>query len=440
MKKIAASVGLLALGASALHAAEASTLNSMQQTKAWSVSASLRGFYDDNISAASDSVPGNVVSSAGIEINPSVDYGFAGDQTSFNVGYAFTARYFDKKAPGRVDKSDYTHTFDADMSHAFSPRFDMSASEAFVIGQEPDLLRDPASTQPIDGDNIRNFAGIDFNLELTQLIGLSVGYNNSLYDYDDETPALAGTVVTGASNSGLYDRMEHALRLDTRWKLSPQTVGIIGYTYGQTGFDGDEAIAGDTAIAPGLPGGVVMSDFRDSRSHTFYAGAQHLFSSTVSGTLVVGAQQTEYINDPADESEVNPYVQGSLSYTYATTTTLDAGVRYSRTAANDAGGSGTTFVRDTATAVVYGSVRQALASKLYVTGNATLQHATYNAPGSALYDDKSYLFYQLGLDLSYEFNPNFSGHIGYNYDQMESDLQGRDYDRNRVYMGVTAGF
>lgn len=435
MKKIAASVGLLALGASALHAAETSSLNNMQQTKAWSVSASLRGFYDDNIAAQTVKTE-----SMGVEISPSVDYGVAGDQTSFNVGYAFTARYFDKKAPGRVDKSDYTHTFDADMSHAFSPRLDMSASEAFVIGQEPDLLRDPASTQPIDGDNIRNFAGVDFNIELTQLMGLSVGYNNSLYDYDDETPALAGTVVAGASNSGLYDRMEHALRLDTRWKLSPQTVGIIGYIYGQTGFDGDEPIAGDTAIAPGLPGGVVLSDFRDSRSHTFYVGAQHVFSSTLSGSLSVGAQQTEYINDPVGESQWSPYVQGSLRYVYQTTTTLDMGVRYSRTAANDAGGGGTTFVRDTATAVVYGSVRQALASKLFLTGNATLQHATYNAPNSVVYDDKSYLFYQLGLDLSYEFNPNLSGHLGYNYDQMESDLPGRDYDRNRVYMGVTAGF
>ena len=416
-----------------MHAAEASTLNKNQHAKAWSVSASLRGFYDDNVAAQAVKTE-----SMGVEISPSVDYGVAGDQTSFNVGYAFTARYFDKKAPGRTDKSDYTHIFDADLSHNFSPRMDIFASESFVIGQEPDLLRDPASTQPIDGDNMRNFAGIDFNLELTQLMGLSIGYNNSLYDYDDETPAMLGTVVTGPSNSGLYDRMEHSLRLDTRWKLSPQTVGIIGYTYGQTGYTADEAIAGDTTNPLGNE--AVYSDFRDSRSHTFYVGAQHVFSSTVSGTLVVGAQQTEYINDPADESEVNPYVQGSLSYAYATTTTLDAGVRYSRTAANDAGGSGTSFVRDTETAVVYGSVRQALASKFFVTGNATLQYSTYNAPGSVAFDDKSYLFYQLGLDFSYEFNPNLSGHIGYNYDQMESDLAGRDYDRNRVYMGVTAGF
>lgn len=440
MKKIAASVGLLALGASALHAAETSTLNDMQQTKAWSISATLRGFYDDNITSVPD-VPGvsSPTESAGVEISPSVDYGFAGDQTSFNVGYTFTARYFDKN-PGRADKSDYTHVFDADLSHAFNPRLSLSADESFVIGQEPDLLRDPASTQRIDGDNIRNFAGINLDLELTRLVGLSVGYNNSIYDYDDETAGLTGTIVTGPSNSGLYDRMEHSLRLDTRWKLSPQTTGIIGYTYGQNGFTGDEAIAGDTTVAPGLPGGVVMSDFRDSRSHTVYGGAQHVFNANFSGTITVGAQRTEYINDPAGESEWNPYVQGSVNYLYQTTTSFDAGVRYSRTAANEAGGGGTAFVRDTATAVVYGSVRQELASKLFLTANATLQHSTYNAPNSVVFDDQSFLFYQLGLDLSYEFNQNLSGHIGYNHDQMKSDLINRDYERNRVYMGVTAGF
>jgi len=435
MKKIAASVGIIALGASALHAAETSTLNSMQQTKAWSVSASLRGFYDDNVAAQA-----NKTDSVGVQISPSVNFGIAGEQTSFNVGYDFTARYYDKQAPGRTDKSDYTHAFNADLSHAFSPRLDILASESFVIGQEPDLLRDPASTQPIDGDNIRNFASVELNFAATQLLGFSFGYNNSYYDYADEVVFFAPpTVVTAASNSGLYDRMEHLLRFDSRWKLSPQTTGIIGYNYGQAGYNGDQPIAGDTTIAPGLPGGVVLSDFRDSRTHTFYVGAEHDFNNTLSGLVKIGAQHTDYFNDPSGESQWSPYIEGSLRYMYQTTSSIDIGIRHNRTAGNDAGGAGATFVRDMASTTVYGSIRHALAAKLFVTGNATIQQSTYNAPGSVI-DDQSFLFYQLGLDLSYEFNPNLSAHIGYNYDQLDSDLVGRDYERNRVYLGLTAGF
>ena len=48
MKKIVASVGLVALGASALQTASAQALVGPDASKPWSVSATIRGFYDDN--------------------------------------------------------------------------------------------------------------------------------------------------------------------------------------------------------------------------------------------------------------------------------------------------------------------------------------------------------------------------------------------------------
>lgn len=431
MKKIVVSVGLVALGASALHAAESSTLNSMQKTKPWSVQATLRGFYDDNIAATP-----NATESVGFSITPSADYGYAGEQTSFNVGYALTARYFDKKAPGRADKSDYTHTFDADLAHAFSPNLDVNVSESFVIGQEPDLIRDAASLQPVDGDNIRNNASVELNINTSRTLGFSLGYNNSFYDYDDDAVSTDGLGNVIASNSGLYDRMEHELRLDSRWKLSPQTVGVVGYTFSHVSYSGDQLIQGNTNTVAAL----VASDFRDSNGHRFYVGADHLFSSTLSGSARVGAQFSDFINDPAGESTWSPYVSASLRYLVQAKTSVDLGVQYNRTAASGVGAAGTGFIRDMATASVYGAIKHELASKLLVTGSAVVRHSTYNAPGNLVLDDESYLFYQLGLDLSYQFNPNLSAHIGYNYDQVDSDPQGRDYERNRVYAGVTAGF
>lgn len=415
MNKIVASVGLLALGASALHAAESSTLNNMQQTKAWSVHASLRGFYDDNISAVSG--PGKT-DSVGFELSPSVDYGFAGEQTSFNVGYAFTARYFDKQALGRNDKSDYTHTFNADFAHAFSPRVDMNANESFVIGQEPDLLGNTASTQPIDGDNIRNFAGVEFNIAATRLVGFSLGYNNALYDY------------AAQFNSAYYDRMEHAVRVDSRWMLRPETTGILGYTYLQNNY----------TESGNLPASIVPVDSRDTRGHRFYVGAEQVFNPTLSGSLRAGLEVYDYVNIAGSSAETSPYFEGSLRYQYQTTTTFDAGARFSRSAASGSSVSGTSIVRDMETLSVYASIKHQLAQQLFVTGNGSISSSKFNAPGYVTVDGESYVSYAFGLDLSYEINQNLSTHLGYNYDKLNSDPLGRDYNRNRVYLGVTAGF
>jgi hypothetical protein len=435
MNKIVTSVGLLALGVSALQAAESSALNKMQDSKAWSVSASLRGFYDDNLSTTAN----NKVETYGVQISPSVDFGMPGEQTSFNVGYGFTAKFYDKHPLNSTGKADYTHQFDANLSHAFNPNLDVALYESFVVGQEPDMVRDAAGTQRIKGNNIRNFAGVDFNLTATDLLGFSFGYHNSLYDYADKSSYASGTFVGAGVNqpsySGLLDRIEHEVQLDSNWKLSPETVGIVGYTYSQIGYTGNETILG---YVDAIGGAERKSNSRDSRGHTFYVGGQHIFSPTLSGVLKVGAQYTDYFNAPAGDSQWSPYVQGNITYALQTTTTVDLGVKYSRTAANVAGAGGS-LVLDSETAVVYGTLKHEIVSKLVGSATATYNHSKYNGGGSG-YDGQTYDFYQLGLDLGYEFNPNISGHIGYNYDKVRSDLAGRNYDRNRIYLGVTAGF
>lgn len=438
MNKIVTSVGLLAVGVSALHAAESSTLNPLQQTKPWSIQATLNGFYDDNVGTA----PVNNqfgVETTGFDVTPEIKFGLPGEQTSFNVGYSLTARYYDKVPPNET-RDDYTHTFDLDFAHAFSPRVDMSLSESFVIGQEPDLILDPAATQRYDGDNIRNYANIDFNFAATELLGFGVGYGNSFYDYDDEGATVTGGVVTRASDSGLLDRMEHLIRFNANYRLNPNTVGLVGYNYSQSIYSGDEAIAGVIGSVSPI-NGQVNSDSRDSRGHTFYVGAQHVFSPTLSGNLNGGVQYFSYYNSPtSDDGQWSPYLQGSLTYAFQTATSLEAGLSYNRQAANETGAAGYGYVRDVESATLYGNFKHQIMSKLIGTAKGTVSQAEYNGGGPGV-DGETYLFYRLGLDLAYEFSQNFSGHIGYNYDKYDSKLAGlRDYDRNRVYIGVTAGF
>lgn len=431
MRKIVTSVGLLAMGASVLHAAESSPLDKMQKEKPWSISATLNGFYDDNMNTAPE--PGDV-STTGFDFSPSFKLGLPGEQTSFNLGYTFTARYYDKVPTYQDENTSYTHIFDLDLAHAFNPKVDMSLSESFVIGQEPDLLSDPAAAQRYEGNNIRNFAEINFNVAATDLLGFGFGYKNSYYDYDDEGATVTGGAVTRASSSGILDRMEHLFRIDSNWKLSPSTIGVIGYNYSQTGYTGDEPIAGTVGGA-----NEVVSDERNSQGHTFYVGAKQVFSPTLSGYANVGAQYYTYYNSPNNDAQWSPYVQGGLTYAVQEKTSLDVGVSYSRQAANEVGAAGNDYIRDTENATLYGSLKHEIISKLIGSVNASVTDATYNGGGPGV-DGEGYLYYQLGLDLAYEFNRYISGHVGYNYDKYDSDLPLRSYDRNRVYAGVTVGF
>ena len=124
-----------------------------------------------------------------------------------------------------------------------------------------------ATSQYLSGDNKRNYALINLNLQATSLLGFQVGYGNTLYNYDDSGPG---------SNSALLDRMENAFHLDSRWTLQPQTVGILGYMYTQIGYTGDEYL--------GIR--ITFSEKQLSQQQREYRstlGVEHAFTPDVSG-------------------------------------------------------------------------------------------------------------------------------------------------------------
>ena len=119
------------------------------------------------------------------------------------------------------------------------------------------------------------------------------------------------------------------MRLDSRWKLQPQTTGVIGYTYSQTDYRGTTH-CGNTAIAPGTPGGYVMSDFRNSVGHRFYrlgriksSAAAH-YRARFGRALNIRTMRTIRWGHRSESVSF----EGSLTYMFQTTTALSAGVRY----------------------------------------------------------------------------------------------------------------
>src|SRR5690348_14051323 len=91
MKKLFVSVGLIAAGTVGLQAAYAPGLDSMAASKIWSVSGTLRGFYDDNYTTAAS---GPNRGSFGFEVSPQLDLNVALQQTELGMRYTYGAYYY----------------------------------------------------------------------------------------------------------------------------------------------------------------------------------------------------------------------------------------------------------------------------------------------------------------------------------------------------------
>ncbi len=431
MKRIAASVGLVAIGVSTLHTTHGSEL---QGSKPWSIGVSLRGFYDDNVNGTKH----DKVDSTGFEVSPTVGIGMSRDQTSADASYTYSGKYYDERPGTTGDHWDHTHIFNAGLDHRFNPRNSIALQNSFVIGQEPDVLRVLNSAlntfQRIPGDNIRNHGSVTFNTEATELLGFELGYANAYFNYDDDEETIDAFGNVFPSNSGLLDRMEHRVHIDSRWHFRPETVGILGYQFGQIDYTGDELISGNTLLAT-----TIESDDRDYRTHSVYLGIEHSFNPALSGSLRVGGQYADYYGNPDSDSNVTPYVLASVSYAYAEECSARLGVHHQLSAA-DLIGPSNDFVQDAESTTVYGSIVHRILPNLFGTLMGTYQNSTYNGGGTGI-DDESDSFLQLGIDLSYRFNPHLSAHAGYNFDDLDSDVNGRDdFSRNRVYIGLTAQY
>ena len=418
--------------------------------KWWSVSATVRGFYDDNANTAPTGST-NKVSTFGYEISPGVSLNFGNDQTTFSAGYIFDYLYYEKplapvplghgNIPGSTTKHDETHTFTTALNHSFSPRYTVHVSDAFVIGQQPDSIRAGNAVQTfqrISGNNIVNSAAITLNGVLTPLLGFETGYNNNLYDYDaDEL-------------SGPLNRIENLAHFDLRWNVAHETIAVLGYQFGATVYTGSGPFANPFGINSST--NVIQPPFnniniRNTISHTAYVGADHTFLPNLVGSVRAGASYYDYVNQTS-ASDFGPYAQLSLTYTYAPESHVALGFNEGRIASSLTGVQNSlapdSFVHDTETSVLYGSLVHRIMPHLFGSVRGTYQNSTYHGGGPGI-DGQADNFYEVETDLEYRFTPNISVHGGYDFNRLMSslatvDVGPRNYSRNRFYIGATASY
>lgn len=400
MKRITSSVGLLALGAASLQAQYAPGLSQMETSKPWSVSAAVRGFYDDNYTTSPNA---SARESVGYELAPEVGFNWIMDQTLVRASYGYSGKYFEDDSHW-----DHGHSFDLSLAHQFSERYSFKVTENFSVAQEPDVLS-PGTGIPLrtEGDNVRNIAEASFNGAVTQTLGYEAAYKNSYFAYDD--------VV----RSRQLDRMEHSMRLGPTWVVQESTILSLNAEYVMVRYSEENTVP-------------FQFNNGDNDVYRGFAGVSHDFSSQLSGSARFGFS---YIDSEAAgvDSEVIPYVDVRLEYSYAELSSVAAGLKMDRNQ-TDVANAG--FQNST---VLYVQLNHQLASKLSANVYGGLTSSEY-VGGTGVNDGNEDLVFTISGSLKYAISTHYAAEAGYSFTNFDSDIVGRSYDRNRIFVGASATF
>ena len=472
MKKLFVSTGLAVIGAAGLQSVVAAG-SDLISPKAWNVSGTLRGFYDDNYAVGTTKK-----GSWGLEVSPQISVNVPLQQTDLGIRYYYSLYYYDDRRQflGFHNSYDQSHQVEFWMTHAFNPNWKLKVTDHVGIGQEPDLLQpNPTGGQAIpfriNGNNIANYGNVSLDGQWTRNFGTSLSYANNYFDYDNNgaNVVLGGTSLSavnfpvstpgfndgnfreisgGASLSGLLDRMEHNIALDFSWTFSPETKIALGYGYNQVNYLGNEPIAtfnyldtdfGSNPFPAGVRSLVYYSNNRDSRSHNGHVSLNHQLTANISLALSAGVSYNDSYNDPIQHTtSLSPSASASLSYTYIPGSYVQLGVNQGENSTDVvAPGSNGSLTQYQHSTTVYADWNHRITEKLSGTLIARFNYATFEGGAANAMSEQDY---NVGLNFSYRFNRHFSADVGYNFDDLVTSLSSRGFIRNRVYLGLTASY
>jgi hypothetical protein len=457
MKKFFVSVGLAVAGTASLHAIYAPELGPVESTRMWSISADLRGFYDDNYTTGASKV-----GSYGIEFSPQFQVIEPLQQTELGLRYTYGLYYFQQREELDVNPIDQSHDLDLWVDHAFSERWQIKVLDSFVVAQEPDLVQG-GTPYRVEGNNIKNSAAITLNTVWTRLFSTALTYNNSFWDFQQSGATVTPPLLIQNPNppfntlyippsvvnslAGTLNRIDQSVSLDFQWIVATETIALFGVQFEQVNYTGDELIAYNPFGDPNLFSPVhgpefYYSDNRDNRSYFCYLGIMHSLLPNLNFSVKAGVQYTEDYNDPLSSPSVAPYVIASATYTYQPGCYAQIGFSQQRSATDVVGVSTNSaslgqLTLDQESSVAFATLNQKITPKLLGSIIGSWQYSVFD---EGQYNGAAEVSYALSLNLSYSFTPHFAATAGYNFNDFQSNIYQRGYTRNNVYIGVWVAY
>jgi hypothetical protein len=434
MKKIFVSVGLAAAGAAVMSSARAQSMEAEASPKLWNVSASLRGFYDDNYS-----VTPAQKGSFGVEFSPSVSANVAFGQTDIGIRYTFGMYYYLQRDQDGINPFDLTHTGDLWVDHAFNERWKLNLTDSAAVGQDPQLVQGGAVVR-VNGNNLGNRFSAKLNTDWTRDFSTSLHYGNNIYVYSDNSVT---NNPSNPSEAALLNRIEQNAGLDLQWHFTPDTIGFVGYNYSWVRYDGNGQIAAPfILINPPSPPRTIYynSSARDFDAHYGYVGLTEQLTPNLSCSLRGGASLVDSFNDPVSpNTSVAPYADVSVTYTYRPGSYLQGGYTQNINSTDVSTPNAVThhLTQYQETSTFYMDINHQFNSKLSGSLLGQYSYSSYKDGGYSGNGDDDF---SASVSLNYQVNRHLSAEAGYNFDDLLSAINNRGYTRNRVYLGLSANY
>jgi hypothetical protein len=360
-------------------------------SKPYTISVGLREEYDDNINTSSNNEEGAFKTI----ISPDIVFKYPMENTLFSFSYQFDATYYlDREGD---DPWDFGHHFTGRVNHKFTDRFEIDLRDRFNFSAEPGLGNGSTVNRRL-GDGSTNELNIDATYAWTERFSTVTGYNNTLTFYDD--PVISAT----------NEYIKHGVTQDFRLSVLPTTTAVAAYA-----FDTYDYKSGN----------------RDYDIHTFTVGADHYLLREWLLTGRVGGQY-QMNDNPLLKDSLGPYGNLKTVWNFLPNSSLTAGYSYS-TEVTDAGAFGSQQAHTFDLGLTHGWTQRFSTSL-----SLQYRHSTFEQDQSlvAVSKDFSEDSFSGQIKAAYAWTNWLSTEIGYIHTEVSSEVFGREYYRNQVFIGV----
>ena len=358
----------------------------------WTIGAN--GGYD-RLQYKSDDVTGENIDSYFIQGGVGLIASDADKQTPWNLGLDAGAIHYLDEAPG-YDDTYYNARVAFNIVHEASKRLKFANDFYLAYEVEPDYSIG-ASTALRNGQYLYGYENIAVSYAWSERFSTVTQYTIDGIRYDDE--------IVAASE----DRLSHLISQQFSYALDRQSQLVGEYRFRITNYD--------------------QASSNDFTSHYALAGIDHAWSERTTGTLRLGAEF--YESDRV--SETSPYGEIGINHATSKKTTLHL---YGSAGFDGAELSGYNSRYSYRTGI---TANHRVTERFSVNGGLHYINSDFEGDGEVT-EDVNEQQINATAGLAYRLWNNVSMDAQYSYTLLNSDDELREYDRNRVSLGLSAEF
>ncbi len=358
------------------------------------VSVSVRGGYDDNVLTSSTLRVG----SAFATVNLALSYAFGTPRTTISLQTnGGITRYFER--PGGVTY-DFNPNLNFSLVHKATPRLTLSLTSYSTYQSQPDFAFN-AGLNRRSGSFFYTADKFSAAFRWTPRFSTVTSYTIAAIQYKD--PAVGD----------FEDRFEHTFGNEFRFLVWPTTSLVGEYRFGLIAYN---------------------SGVRNSTTHFLLAGFDHSFSPRFNISTRAGVESRSYTD--LNDNRTDPYFEGTLTYALGPHMSLSWVNRYS-IEEPDVGGSQS---RTTFRSGLSGSYN--ITQRIIAALTGSFQHDENAGTLTPFFFSPPFAedAFSVSLSLRYAMNRNWGVELGHDFTEVISDIQFREYYRNRIYGGVNFTF